>query len=102
MIRISVGVTALLNNRLNEEGSGTLVLKDFSANIIWDKCPKQKKKYIPTDEELLRAVIPQPPKKTQEEIEKEKKEKEEKRKETLATKKLPENQKAEETAKSDK
>ncbi|ORX45206.1 hypothetical protein BCR36DRAFT_358664 [Piromyces finnis] len=83
MIRISVGVQALLNNRLNEEGSGTLVLKDFSANIIWDKCPKEKKKYIPTDEELIRAVVPQPPKKTQEEIKKEK--------ETKATKKLPEN-----------
>jgi len=102
MIRISVGVSALLNNRLNEEGSGTLVLKDFSANIIWDKCPKQKKKYIPTDEELLRAVIPQPPKKTQEEIEKEKKEREEKEKETKATKKLPESAKTtEESAKSE-
>jgi len=83
LIRISVGVQALLNNRLNEKGSGTLVLKDFSANIVWDKCPKQKKKYIPTDEELLRAVIP---KKTQEEIEKEKKAKEE----AKAAKQIPE------------
>jgi hypothetical protein len=96
MIRISVGISALLNNRLNEEGSGTLVLKDFSANIIWDKCPKQKKKYIPTDEELIRAVVPQPPKKTQEEVEKDKKEFEAKEKETKATKKLPESEKSEE------
>jgi len=83
LIRISVGIQTLLNNRLNEKGSGTLVLKDFSANIIWDKCPKQKKKYIPTDEELLAAVVP---KKTQEQIEKEKKEKED----AKAAKKIPE------------
>jgi len=85
MIRISVGVTALLNNRLNEEGSGTLSLKDFSANIIWDKCPPEKKKYIPTDEEIIKASIPQPPKKPKEQIEKERKEKEK----AKAAKKLP-------------
>jgi len=85
MIRISVGIEALLNNRLNEEGSGTIVLKDFSTNIIWDKCPPEKEKYIPTDEEIIRASIPRPPKKPKEQIEKELKEK----KETKKTKKLP-------------
>jgi len=71
MIRISVGITSILNNRLNEQGSGTLVLKDFSANIEWDKCPKQKKKYVPTDEDMIK-LYSKPPKKTQEEVEKEK------------------------------
>jgi len=85
MIRISVGVEALLNNRLNEEGSGTLVLKDFSANIIWDKCPPEKEKYVPTDEEIIKASIPQPPKKPKEQIEKERKEREK----AKAAKKLP-------------
>ncbi|ORX82597.1 hypothetical protein BCR32DRAFT_278746 [Anaeromyces robustus] len=88
MIRISVGVKALLNNRLNEEGSGTLVVKDFSANIVWDKCPPEKERYIPTDEEVIKASIPQPPKKPNEEI---KKEYEEKQKLSQETKKVIEN-----------
>jgi len=94
MIRISVGVKALLNNRLNEEGSGTLVLKDFSANIVWDKCPPEKERYIPTDEEIIKASIPQPPKKPNEDL---KKEYEEHSKLMKETKKLPKDIKKEDS-----